>query len=144
MYVFLSNNDDTLYRQNDKHIRSIEKAINGEYSAIHFYARLATLAPDINERTQILEIRQDEQRTVDFYLEIADKTTNQQVKETFRRAAADEQNHAVWFLYYFSKQNKTKNEIKERIHALIWNIVSFLLFLWIRFMINIIPLQKFL
>ena len=148
MYVFLSNNDDTLYRQNDKHIRSIEKAINGEYSAIHFYARLATLAPDINERTQILEIRQDEikhfhqfvqiytlstgknpqpqiteecptlylnglefaiqdeQRTVDFYLEIADETTNQQVKETFRRAAADEQNHAVWFLYYFSKQNK--------------------------------------
>jgi rubrerythrin len=106
LYVFLSNNDDTLYRRNDKHIRSIEKAINGEYSAIHFYARLATLAPDINERTQILEIRQDEQRTVDFYLEIADETTNQQVKETFRRAAADEQNHAVWFLYYFSKQNK--------------------------------------
>ncbi|EJQ67231.1 hypothetical protein P4U03_03490 [Bacillus mycoides] len=35
-----------------------------------------------------------------------DETTNQQVKETFRRAAADEQNHAVWFLYYFSKQNK--------------------------------------
>lgn len=106
MYVFLSNNDDTLYRRNDKHIRSIEKAINGEYSAIHFYARLATLAPDINERTQILEIGQDEQRTVDFYLEIADETTNQQVKETFRRAAADEQNYAVWFLYYFSKQNK--------------------------------------
>lgn len=60
----------------DKHIRSIEKAINGEYSAIHFYARLATLAPDINERTQILEIRQDEQRTVDFYLEI-DKSTSE-------------------------------------------------------------------
>ncbi|CAH2466190.1 MULTISPECIES: ferritin-like domain-containing protein [Bacillus] len=143
---FYPNNDDTLYRQNDKLIRSIEKAINGEYSAIHCYAKLANLAPDINERNQILEIRQDEikhfhqfvqiytlltgknpqpqiteecptlylnglefaiqdeQRTVDFYLEIADETTNQQVKETFRRAAADEQNHAVWFLYYFSKQ----------------------------------------
>jgi rubrerythrin len=49
---------------------------------------------------------QDEQRTVDFYLEIADEATNQQVKEIFRRTAADEQNHAVWFLYYFSKQNK--------------------------------------
>ncbi|MEK7015069.1 MULTISPECIES: ferritin-like domain-containing protein [Bacillus] len=95
MYVFLSNNDDTLYRQNDKLIRSIEKAINGEYSAIHYYARLANLAPDINERNQILEIRQDEQRKVDFYLEIADEATNQQRKETFRRAAADEQNYAV-------------------------------------------------
>ncbi|EEL69185.1 hypothetical protein bcere0026_38540 [Bacillus mycoides] len=35
---FYPNNDDTLYRQNDKLIRSIEKAINEEYSAIHCYA----------------------------------------------------------------------------------------------------------
>jgi rubrerythrin len=57
---FYPNNYDTLYRQNDKLIRNIEKAINGEYSAIHRYAKLANLAPDINERNQILEIRQDE------------------------------------------------------------------------------------
>ncbi|WP_002145888.1 hypothetical protein [Bacillus cereus] len=37
---FYPNNDDTLYRQNEKLIRSIEKAMN--------------------ERNQILEIRQDE------------------------------------------------------------------------------------
>lgn len=46
---------------------------------------------------------QDEQRTVDFYLEISDDTTDPFIKETFRRIAADEQNHAVWFLYYFFK-----------------------------------------
>jgi rubrerythrin len=40
---------------------------------------------------------------VDFYLEITDYTTSSYIKEVFRRAAADEQNHAVWFLYYFSK-----------------------------------------
>jgi rubrerythrin len=46
----------------------------------------------------------DEQKTVDFYLEIADKTQNPFIKEHFKRAAADEQNHAVWFLYYLTKQ----------------------------------------
>ncbi len=144
MYSYL-NNYDLLYRQNEKLVSNIEKAINGEYSAINCYAKLANLASKENEQNQILEIRQDEirhfqqfiqiyvsltgkqpqpkiieecpnvylnglefalqdeQRTVDFYLEIADDATNQYIKEVFRRAAADEQNHAVWFLYYFLK-----------------------------------------
>ncbi|HHY73050.1 MAG TPA: ferritin-like domain-containing protein [Bacillus bacterium] len=139
-HYYLSN-----YRQDEKLVHDIEKAINGEYSAINCYAKLANLASNDNERKQILEIRrdeikhfqqfgqiyasltgkqprpkiteecptdylnglefslQDEQQTVDFYLEIADVTTNQYIKEVFRRAAADEQNHAVWFLYYFLK-----------------------------------------
>lgn len=47
----------------------------------------------------------DEQETVDFYLDIANKSHNPVIKETFRRASADEQNHAVWFLYFlFNKQ----------------------------------------
>jgi rubrerythrin len=45
----------------------------------------------------------DEQQTVDFYHEIADQAKDPYVKEQFRRAAADEQNHAVWFLYLFTK-----------------------------------------
>ncbi|MGQ0518063.1 ferritin-like domain-containing protein, partial [Bacillus sp. D-CC] len=40
---------------------------------------------------------QDEQKTVDFYLEIADETSDTHLKELLRRIAADEQNHAVWF-----------------------------------------------
>lgn len=147
MYSY-SNNYNFIYRQNEKLIVDIEKAINGEYSAINCYAKLANLASQNTERNQILEIRQDEikhfqqfvqiyisltgrqpqlkiieecpnfyeeglefalqdeQRTVDFYLKIADDTTNQFIKEAFRRAAADEQNHAVWFLYYFFKTKK--------------------------------------
>ncbi|KNH36165.1 ferritin-like domain-containing protein [Bacillus toyonensis] len=139
------NSYNLLYRQNEKLISDIEKAINGEYSAINCYAKLANLATHDNERNQILEIRkdeikhfqqfvqiyvsltgrqpqpkitencpdiylkglefalQDEQHAVDFYLEISDDTTDQYIKEIFRRAAADEQNHAVWFLYYFLK-----------------------------------------
>jgi rubrerythrin len=140
MYYYDNSN-----RQTNKLISNIEKAINGEYSAIHCYTKLAELASSEGVRKQILEIRQDEvkhfqqfvqiygsltgrqpepiisekcpntylnglefalkdeQHTVDFYLEISDEASNQFVKEAFRRAAADEQNHAVWFLYYFVK-----------------------------------------
>ena len=41
----------------------------------------------------------DEQETVDFYLDIAEKSSDPHVKELFKRAASDEQNHAVWFLF---------------------------------------------
>ncbi|MFC7373542.1 ferritin-like domain-containing protein [Fictibacillus iocasae] len=123
----------------------IEKALNGEYSAIACYEQLAQLAPTAGERERILEIRsdeikhyqvfndiytqltgrqhqpqmtekcatvykkgleasiEDEQKTVDFYMEIADKAQNPYIKQQFERAAADEQNHAVWFLYYYTK-----------------------------------------
>jgi len=140
-----TNYYDALNRQSNTLVHNIEKAINGEYSAIDCYARLANMAPHKKEREQILEIRQDEikhyqqfvqiyrgltgippqpkitekcpgvylrgvelaledeQKTVDFYMEIADSVTDPFLKEVFRRAAIDEQNHAVWFLYYFSK-----------------------------------------
>ncbi|WP_312093838.1 ferritin family protein [Niallia sp.] len=42
----------------------------------------------------------DEQETVDLYLDIAYHTDNAEIKELFLRAAHDEQNHAVWFLYF--------------------------------------------
>ncbi len=45
----------------------------------------------------------DEQEAVDFYLDIADKANDPFIKDRFRRAAADEQNHAVWFLFFFQK-----------------------------------------
>lgn len=45
----------------------------------------------------------DEQETVDLYLDIADRAINPYIKGQFLRAAADEQNHAVWFLYFYTK-----------------------------------------
>ncbi|PGS45975.1 ferritin family protein [Bacillus sp. AFS041924] len=142
MYFYQSYGD--LYRD-QKLINEIEKAINGEYSAISCYTKLANLAKDKNERKIILEIKEDEikhynqfvsiytsltgklpqakvsencpdtyieglefalkdeQETVDFYLSISDGTSNQFIKNAFNRAAKDEQNHAVWFLYFFTK-----------------------------------------
>lgn len=42
----------------------------------------------------------DEQKAVDFYLNISDQAQDYTIKDRFRRAASDEQNHAVWFLFY--------------------------------------------
>jgi len=132
------------YRQpnNSQLTKDIQKAINGEYSAILCYEKLAKKAPTQAEKNTIIEIQNDEKRhldefrkiytnltgkqaslkvieecpdlykdglvaafkdeqeTVDFYLDISDKSTDIYTKEIFRRAAADEQNHAVWFLYF--------------------------------------------
>ncbi|MET3695917.1 rubrerythrin [Bacillus oleivorans] len=132
------------YRPTDRLVSDVERAINGEYSAIQCYKNIAEMADTKEAKNQIKEIRKDErkhfqqfsqiyltltgrqpqpkvsekcpntyrealefamkdeQETVDFYLDIADQTNNQQIKDIFRRAAADEQNHAVWFLYYLS------------------------------------------
>lgn len=46
----------------------------------------------------------DEQETVDFYLRAAEETSNLKAKGVFTRAARDEQNHAVWFLYYLMER----------------------------------------
>lgn len=43
----------------------------------------------------------DEQEAVDFYLDIADRSQDVTIKDRFQRAASDEQNHAVWFLFFF-------------------------------------------
>lgn len=130
-------------RQNHSQLISdLQKAINGEFSAVTCYGQLAQMAPNEEIRKKILEIREDERRhlqafstfytnltgrqpspqmsekcantyveglvasfkdeqeTVDFYLDIADYAEDISIKETFKRAAADEQNHAVWFSFF--------------------------------------------
>lgn len=138
------------YRLNNdrQNLNDIQKAINGEYSAIACYEKLAKMAPTKNERDQILEIQKDERRhleefnriytiltgkqpaykmseecpnkyqagiefafrdeqeTVDFYLDLAEKSEDPLIKEVLRRAAADEQNHAVWFLFFMMKNQR--------------------------------------
>lgn len=41
----------------------------------------------------------DEIETVDFYNSVADKAYDPTIREAFRRAALDEQQHASWFTY---------------------------------------------
>lgn len=58
----------------------------------------------------------DEQEAVDFYLDIADKAKDPIIKERFRRAASDEQNHAVWFLFFFSKNPKLTHTNRQTLN----------------------------
>lgn len=58
--------------------------------------------PD-NYRAGIEFAFKDEQEAVDFYLDISDKVQDFTIKDRFRRAASDEQNHAVWFLFLIQK-----------------------------------------
>lgn len=44
----------------------------------------------------------DEQETVDFYHKIARSTDNPIIKNVFTNTSADEQNHAVWYLYFLN------------------------------------------
>ncbi|SDY91004.1 Rubrerythrin [Evansella caseinilytica] len=125
-------------------LADLQHAINGEYSAVECYGKMAGLASNQKEQEQILEIRQDEkkhlqqfmqiyaaltgkqyqpkiteecpanyrlallaafedeQNTTDFYHELADRAPQAQIRKLFRRAAADEQHHAVWFLSYLT------------------------------------------
>ena len=53
-------------------------------------------------RSGVLAAFIDEQETVDFYHDITRNTDNPVVREAFTRASADEQNHAVWFLYFMN------------------------------------------
>ncbi|KQL57033.1 hypothetical protein AN965_10985 [Alkalicoccobacillus plakortidis] len=125
---------------------ALTKAINGEHNAIVCYEQLAQIAPNDQIKNKILEIRQDEirhynaflnfyqdifgqqpnvsqvnncpnqyragvesafmdeQATVDEYLSVADRISQYpDLKATFERAAKDEQNHAVWFLYFLNQ-----------------------------------------
>ncbi|GLB60689.1 ferritin-like domain-containing protein [Cytobacillus sp. NCCP-133] len=144
MYSYYYDPQNRYYRQNDKLLSDIAKAINAEYSAVQCYQKLAQMAPNSLEKEQIGEISRDEmqhfrlfnqiymnltgmehkpqiseecpdnykegldfsfkdeQEAVDFYLDIADQTADPYIKEVFKRAAADEQNHAVWFLYFIN------------------------------------------
>ncbi|WP_430494396.1 ferritin family protein [Rossellomorea marisflavi] len=55
----------------------------------------------------------DEQEGVDFYLNIADKAEDAVIKDRFRRAAADEQNHAVWFLYLIQQLKMPDRQLEQ-------------------------------
>lgn len=86
-------------------IRSDEIRHYNSFSQIYAYLTGRQPAPRMSEECArrygpgLRASFMDEQETVDFYLDIADKTNDPHISATFRRAAADEQNHAVWFLY---------------------------------------------
>ncbi len=89
-------------------IQQDEKRHFGEFSGIYKNLKGQQPTYKISEecpesyRAGIEFAFKDEQEAVDFYLDIADQTNDPFIKDRFRRAAADEQNHAVWFMSFIS------------------------------------------
>ncbi|MFG6115260.1 ferritin-like domain-containing protein [Halobacillus sp. MO56] len=89
-------------RDEEKHLRQFSR----------IYRSLTGRQPDPqqiedcpnNYRRGIEAAFKDEQDTADFYQDIAEQATDPFIQQTFRRASADEQNHAVWFLYFMTKR----------------------------------------
>lgn len=55
-----------------------------------------------NFKSGVITAFKDEQEAVDFYHTAARESTIPYISEQFRLNAADEQNHAVWFLYFMN------------------------------------------
>ncbi|RYL88866.1 ferritin-like domain-containing protein [Sporolactobacillus sp. THM7-4] len=98
----------------DKEKKQIAEIRNDE---IHHYQMFSSLYQQLTGRTHAPQITgrcpetyreglqhaiEDEQKTVDFYMETADRAQNRRVRSLFYRAATDEQQHAVWFLYFYT------------------------------------------
>jgi rubrerythrin len=90
-----------IQKDEQRHLEEFSKIYTNLTGRTPSYQIIAE-CPD-NYRAGIEFAFKDEQETVDSYLDIADKANDLVIKERFRRAAADEQNHAVWFLFFFSK-----------------------------------------
>lgn len=90
-----------------REIRNDEVRHFHEFSAIYMLLMNKQPDPKITEKCPdqysdgLRFAFEDEQHTVDFYHDIAASAQHPYTQKLFRRAAADEQNHAVWFLSMF-------------------------------------------
>lgn len=95
---------DAKNRQQIMEIRDDE--IKHYETFVHLYGRLTGHYPPVTppEKPRSYEeglkfAIEDELETVDFYHSIADRAHDPMIREAFRRAAFDEQQHATMFLY---------------------------------------------
>lgn len=96
--------------------RQILEIRNDEIRHYHLFSHIYTSltgkkpSPQLTEpcadhfQNRVIASFKDEQETVDFYHEVARETDDAVIKNAFQQAAADEQNHAVWFLYFMNHQ----------------------------------------
>lgn len=97
-------------RKQIEEIRQDEVRHYQTFSAIYMQLTGRRPTPTITEpcpreyREGLKSAFKDEQETTDFYLDIAYQATDPRIRNEFKRAAADEQNHAVWFLYFLTQK----------------------------------------
>ncbi|KIL37900.1 hypothetical protein SD70_29940 [Gordoniibacillus kamchatkensis] len=87
-------------RDEERHYQTLSRLYHSLTGSMHSPKLTETCPSEYIAGLQAALI--DEQETVDQYHELADRGRTHAVREAFRRAAFDEQNHAVWFLYFYT------------------------------------------
>jgi rubrerythrin len=112
------------YRQQRQLLKDIAKALNDEFQAIHYYTRLAELAPNKQAKQAILGIRQDEIKHFSWfskgYLDLSGKyppiTLGATLPSTYKRGVRDsikDEQETVPFYQRLSSQIADQ-QLKER------------------------------
>jgi rubrerythrin len=112
------------YRQQRQLLKDIAKALNDEFQAIHYYTRLAELAPNKQTRQAILGVRQDEIKHFHWfskgYLDVSGKyppiTLGVTLPSSYKRGVRDsikDEQETVPFYQRLSSQIADK-QLKER------------------------------
>lgn len=84
-----------------RHLRFFEQAYRHLTGQTHQPVQTETCPKQYKEG--LISSFLDEQETVDFYLKMSDRAHDSVLKDTLRRIAMDEQNHAVWFLFLLNQ-----------------------------------------
>ncbi|WHF28075.1 ferritin-like domain-containing protein [Bacillus altitudinis] len=92
-------------RQNTRIIADLEKAINGEYSAIQCYEKLAQKAKNPEAKKIIQEIRQDEVRHYQLFKKLYYSLTGKNHKPSITEPCPDQFREGL--LFAFKDEQKT-------------------------------------
>lgn len=90
-------------------IRSDEMRHYQSFSYTYTFLTGQQPSPQVTEtlptdfKSGILTAFKDEQEAVDFYHRVSRENNIPYISNLFRSNASDEQNHAVWFLFYINK-----------------------------------------
>ncbi len=87
-------------RDDMKQVQNIEKALNGEYSAIICYEKLAAMAPNAKDKKRILEIRDDEIRHYQIFSVIYNQLTGKNYTPTQTESCAHNFHDGIKTAFY--------------------------------------------
>ncbi|WP_231877318.1 ferritin-like domain-containing protein [Bhargavaea cecembensis] len=112
-YEYLANQaPDEDIRQRIMEIRSDEMRHYERFWNVYYSLTNKEYEPKLNEKCPstysagVLAAFLDEQKATEFYLRSMREASAAEVRNAFDSAARDEQNHAVWYLYYLMESGQ--------------------------------------
>lgn len=121
-YFYYDQDPYGYYRQNQKLIQDIGKAVQDEFNAIHYYTKLAELTTNTEFRNLILRVRQDEikhfHRFAKIYTDLTKKyphitlnhTLPTSFKQGIRESIRDEQETVPFYRSIAARLSNQKHK----------------------------------